>query len=234
MECMSDDTRNPPAPLIGVTGPDGGPRPAWHFTRLALCLAGARAVRLRASRADLPEPLDGLVIGGGDDIDPAMYAGDDTGRAPRDPKRDAFEKRMIEQAVEQGLPMLGICRGAQLINVVMGGDLHGDVRPMRRRTSNRRHLTARKVVKVRRGSRLGAITRRRAMRVNSLHEQAVRRLGRGLRVVSRDRDRIVQAIEGTGRQFVLGVQWHPEYLPCLRAQRRLFAGLVRAARKRSG
>ena len=188
-------------------------------------------MRLDASNPQPPRPLDGIVIGGGTDLDPALYAGIDDGKARRDARRDAFEKRAIEAALDRGIPLLGICRGAQLLNVVLGGNLHQDVRPLRRRTSNRRTPLPRKVALVEPGSRLHGLLECTRCRVNSLHHQAVDRLGEGVRVVARDLDDFVQAIELAGEAFVIGVQWHPEYLAYQRRQRRIFADLIVTARR---
>jgi len=217
-------------PLIGVTGPDHGVPLAWWFTRCSIAAAGGEAVRLNASNPDPPRALDGIVIGGGTDLDPALYSGMDDGKAPRDSRRDAFEKRMIEEALEKGIPLLGICRGAQLLNVVLGGSLHQDVRPMRRLTSNRRTPLPRKTAKIEVGSRLHAMLDVTLCKVNSLHHQAVDRLGDGLRVVAHDLDNLVQGIERTGEAVVFGVQWHPEYLFYQRRQRAIFSYVVAAAR----
>jgi len=189
-------------------------------------------VRLNASNPQSSRPLEGIVIGGGTDLDPTLYAGVDDGKARRDPRRDAFEKRMIEEALEEGIPLLGICRGAQLLNVVLGGNLHQDVRPMRRKTSNRRTPLPRKTALVEPGSRLHTLLECTRCRVNSLHHQAVDRLGEGLRTVARDLDDLIQGIELTGEAFVVGVQWHPEYLIYQRRQRRIFADLIASARHR--
>ena len=189
-------------------------------------------MRLDASNPDPPQPLEGIVIGGGTDLDPALYAGMDDGKARLDPRRDGFEKHMIEAALEKGIPLLGICRGAQLLNVVLGGNLHQDVRPMRRKTSNRRTPLPRKTALVEPESRLFTLLECTRCRVNSLHHQAVDRLGQGLRAVARDLDGLVQAIEIAGETFVIGVQWHPEYLVYQNRQRRIFVSLVAAARRR--
>jgi len=93
-------------PLIGVTGPDHGLPLAWWFTRWSVACAGGQAVRLNATNPDPPRALDGIIIGGGTDLDPALYSGMDDGKAPRDSRRDAFEKRMIEAAIED-LPFDG-------------------------------------------------------------------------------------------------------------------------------
>jgi putative glutamine amidotransferase len=216
--------------LIGVTGPDHGLPLAWWFTRWSIAWAGGEAVRLSASNENPPRPLDGIVIGGGTDIDPALYTGMDDGKAPRDVRRDAFEIKMIEAALEKGIPLLGICRGAQLLNVVLGGNLHQDVRPMRRLTSNRRTPLPRKTAIIELGSRLYAMLSATRCKVNSLHHQAIDRLGDGLRAVAHDLDDLVQAVERTGDTIVIGVQWHPEYLVYQRRQRRIFKHLVAAAR----
>lgn len=204
---------------------------AWWFTRWSIARAGGQALRLNASNPILPRGLDGIVIGGGTDLDPALYSGMDDGKAPRDARRDAFEKRTIETALDKGLPLLGICRGAQLLNVVLGGNLHQDVRPMRRETSNRRTPLPRKTAMVEHGSRLHAMLEATRLKVNSLHHQAVDRLGDGLRAVARDLDNLVQGIERAGEGFVIGVQWHPEYLFYQQRQRAVFAHLVAAARR---
>lgn len=219
------------APLIGVTGPDSRLPWAWWATRLAIHLAGGQALRLTPNsfRPHKRDKLQGLIIGGGDDIDAALY-GEDTGRAPADPKRDAFEIELIEHALQTQLPLLGICRGAQLINVVLGGSLHADIRPQRQHTSNRRTLLPRKTALGTGTGRLHHIMGQSRWRINSLHHQAVKRLGAKLDVVARDLDGFVQAIEYRGDHAILGVQWHPEYLPYLAGQRQIFRHLVALAK----
>lgn len=221
-------------PVIGITGPDRRVAWGWWFGSLAVRMAGGVPVRLTPAQARRVGPLDGVIIGGGDDIDPQLYAGDDPGTGHYDPQRDRFELAIIDAALKDGLPMLGICRGAQLINVAHGGDLFADLRPMRVRTGNRRLILPRKTLKIRRGTRLARLIGRPETRINSLHHQAVRRVGGDLKVSGRDLDGIVQAIEHPGRGFLLGTQWHPEYIPQRGVQRRLFRELVReAARRRS-
>ncbi len=217
------------APLIGVTGPAGWYHLAWRCARYALGRAGARVVRLTPRWSGALPRLDGLVVGGGDDIEPALYAGLDDGTARYDRERDRFEVRALEAALQRDLPVLGICRGAQLLNVVLGGNLHQDVRPMRRHTSNRRTVLARKTVIVEDETRVRACLGSTRVRVNSLHHQAIDRLGEGMQVAARDLDDRVQAVEATGEPFRVGVQWHPEYLAYQPRQRRLFEAVVRAA-----
>lgn len=213
-------------PRIGVTGNARRWAPAWWCTALALRLAGALPERISVRHAPSGQPLQGLVIGGGNDISPEHYGGVLDARVRLDPERDLLEIRWIRHALEAGLPLLGICRGAQLINVVAGGNLHPDLAKLRRVTSHRPSLLPRKPVALAPESMLARVCGRTRLRVNSLHHQAVHLCGEGLRVVARDRDAIVQAIESSEGAPVLGVQWHPEYLFVLPAQFRLFRWLA--------
>lgn len=221
-------------PLIGVTGPDRRGTAAWWCTRFALRRAGAEAVRVTPGQPVSLDELDGLVVGGGADIDPIHYLVDVPATPLRryDPGRDALELELLRGARRRDLPVLGICRGCQLLNVVRGGNLLQDLRPLRRRTSNRAMPLPLKTVTVERDSALERLTGRERLRVNSIHWQAVDRAGEGLRVVARDADGFAQAVEDGGARFALGVQWHPEYLPYLPEQLGLFRALVEAASTR--
>ncbi len=219
-------------PEIAVTGPDGHLAFAWWATRLAVFLSGGRAVRLTPSnfRKHQKEGFRAVIIGGGNDIDAEMYGGKNTGRSPIDEARDRFESEMVRYAVATHLPILGICRGAQLINVVLGGSLFADIRSMRRLTSNRRTPFPRKTALAEAEGILRRTIGSERWRINSLHSQAIERLGEGLRVVARDLDSFVQAFESYRYRWLVGVQWHPEYLLYLSGQLRIFRDLVAQAR----
>lgn len=220
-------------PRIGVTGAAKRFSPSWWCTRIALWLCGARPCRISVNHNVALRELDALVVGGGDDIHPELYGGELTGKEDYDRERDALEMRCLKLAIEDGIPILGICRGAQLLNVVLGGNLLGDVRKMRVRTSNRRQLLATKSVFVEPSSLLKTICNRDVLRVNSLHYQAVDRCGENVRITGRDHDNIVQAIEyippNSGKAGGIGVQWHPEYLFYLPSHFALFRWLARRA-----
>lgn len=218
-------------PLIAVTGPNrGGAMPRWCVA-VGVALAGGRTVQLAPGRPHSPEPYQGVVITGGHDVEPVLYAQQPKVLPHYDPARDALESRVIDDALARGLPLLGICRGAQLLNVRRGGDLNQDLRDRRRRTSNRRTILPLKTLLVERDSRLHGLVGQERVRINSLHNQGIDRLGDGLVVSGRDLDGIVQAVEDPRRRYLIGVQWHPEFLLPMTAQRALFADLVAASRE---
>jgi putative glutamine amidotransferase len=194
-----------------------------------LRLAGAIPERISVRHAPSGQPLDALIVGGGNDVGPEHYGGDLDAKVKADPERDRLEIRWIKHALDHGIPLLGICRGAQLINVVLGGTLHQDIRPLRRHTYNRPGLLPTKQVRLEPESALAEVCGSQRLRVNSLHHQAVKDPGEGLRVVGRDLDDIVQAIEHATGGTIIGVQWHPEYLFYLPSQFALFRWLLRRA-----
>ncbi|NNC55403.1 MAG: type 1 glutamine amidotransferase [Pseudomonadales bacterium] len=215
-------------PLVLVTGPDKRLRFGWWAARLMLFLTGLRAHYVTPQRPDIPPGVSGVLIGGGDDIDPTHYGLTGDAGAVYDAARDALEIEIIRNAIRCKVPVLGICRGAQLLNVVMGGNLHADIRPLRKRTPNRNSLFPIKSAKLEGESRLAAVMAKEKLWINSLHHQAVDKPGDGLRAVAFDADGFLQAVEHTGEAFLIGVQWHPEYLPYIASQRRLFRGFASA------
>lgn len=149
--------------------------------------------------------------------------------------RDEFEFACFEYARDHRLPVLGICRGAQLINIALGGRLFRDLAGFYEESPAIRSILPRKSVAIEANTRLHAIIGAGQCRVNALHRQAIdaARLGTDLRVAARETTGVVQAIEAVDASvFLIGVQWHPEYLPQHAAHRRLFSALVAAARRR--
>jgi len=175
----------------------------------------------------------GMLISGGDDIHPRLYGDQPAVGGRYDQERDTMEAKCIDFSLSTGLPLLGICRGHQLINTVMGGSLHISVRSMRVKTSNTRSLLPRKKVSVERTSRLGNILGKPRLRINSLHNQAIARVAEDLSAVAFDEDQIIQAVEAADGRAILGVQWHPEYLCFLPAQLKLFRWLTAEAKSRA-
>lgn len=212
-------------PLIGITGPARGAAGPRFCVSLAIRWSGGQPLQLRPGD-DIEQKLHGVVVTGGHDVHPTLYAEEPEVEPNYDQERDAFESAMIDQALDRGLPILGICRGAQLMNVRLGGSLFQDINPIRRLTSKRRSLLPLKTVTIDPDAELLAHWHDRRVRVNSLHNQAIKNLGDGLSVVARDQDNIIQAIENRNAPFLLGVQWHPEFLLYQSCQRWLFRRLV--------
>lgn len=218
---------------IGVTASTRGGRFMWAANRLAISRAGARAVRITPDRPYPIDQLDGLVIGGGDDIDGALYGSAAAAPTIRiDPERDKLELRVLDCAAKLGLPVLGICRGSQMINVYRGGTLHTDIYEVYEKAPRMRTVLPRKTILIEPDSRLRSILRQDKCRVNALHHQSIAQPGSGIRPVAHDKEGIVQAVEATDAPFLLGVQWHPEFLITDRHQQCLFRALVEAARRR--
>ena len=183
---------------------------------------------------DLVARLDGLVLSGGPDLSPAAYdAKPHPDLGMTEPALDAFEYAMVAEALRHGMPILGICRGAQAVNVALGGSLHqhlpevvGDAIGHRQSQDGRRPTHAEEVVP---GSLQAELLGGGPLAVNSFHHQAVDRLGNGLRVSARAPDGTIEAIEDRSRPFLLAVQWHAETLGDSEQRRPLFEGLVAAA-----
>ncbi|WP_281262045.1 gamma-glutamyl-gamma-aminobutyrate hydrolase family protein [Azospirillum thermophilum] len=135
-------------PLIGVTASVHGSRIAWWANRLALRRAGASAVRITAEAPYPIEDLDGLVVGGGDDIDAALYGETARPHIRIDPERDRLEMRALDCAAALGLPVLGICRGSQMINVHRGGSLHIDIHEVYEEAPHMRTVLPRKRIRI--------------------------------------------------------------------------------------
>jgi len=184
--------------------------------------------------APLVEHLAGLCVSGGPDIDPVAYGAEPhPNLGPVEPELDAFELAVVRRADALGIPVLGICRGSQVLNVARGGTLHQHVPDVsdgsvaHRQTASGRETTH--DVRIEPDSGLAEIVGSEDLDVNAFHHQAVDRLGRGLRAVAWAPDGIVEAIEGDGEALYLGVQWHVETLVHFPRHARLFEALVDAA-----
>ena len=197
----------------------------------AVSAAGGLPVHLpqHVDPAEYAGHLDGLLLAGGADVDPARYgAAPDPATGPLEGRRDEIELGFIGLAVAEDLPVLGICRGLQLLNVWAGGSLHQHV-PSHARYDLAPERTS-DVVAVVPGSRLATL-HGTEVRVNSLHHQTVDRVADGWIVTARSTDGTVEALEWSGHD-VIAVQWHPEMLPDA-ASDPLFTWLVDRAHERS-
>jgi gamma-glutamyl-gamma-aminobutyrate hydrolase PuuD len=226
-------------PLIGLTaGPDRA-RDGLEYARLrttyiqAVEAAGGLPVIVppladHASLVELLERLDGLLLPGGADIDPAEYGEPTRGSHPPNRPLDALELAAARWAVERDVPTLGICRGQQVINVALGGSLiqHLDGHAPEGARDLLHHA-----FRVAPDSRLSEVLGATDVEVNSHHHQAVKSLGEGLVPVAWADDGTVEAIEHPHRAWVLAVQFHPEDLVGHHtASERLFAAFVSACK----
>ncbi len=177
--------------------------------------------------AALLDRLDGICLSGGPDLDPHAYGAAErhVELGPTEPDIDTFELALARAADARGIPVLGICRGAQALNVARGGTLHQHV-PAHRQAEPATATTH--TVHVDAGSRLARLVGTTPLRVNSFHHQAVDTLGRGLQAVARAADGTIEGIEAPGARFVVGVQWHAEGLIGQPRHRALFEALVAA------
>jgi putative glutamine amidotransferase len=199
--------------------------------------AGGLALLLVPDPALVEDPdevldrIDGLMLAGGADVDPATYgAAPDPATVGTDPSRDAFEIALVRRALERDLPLLGICRGMQIVNVARGGTLHQDLPRLLGHEHHRRvpgtFDGADHDVRLLAGSLAARAAGEQQHATKSHHHQGVDRVGDGLRVTGRAQmDDLAEAIEEPGKRFALGVQWHPE----ADERSRLIAALVDAA-----
>lgn len=223
-------------PVIGITKPEAGDTLAFWAIKLAVWIAGGDPISLTARAPRDPRAIDGLIFGGGSDVYPKRYQGRPKQGYRYDLARGDMEASWAMAARKHDLPVLGICRGAQMLNVLAGGTLHADLSAFKaqRHSNVVVGLFKRYPIRVRRNSKLAAITRwPHEIRVNAIHSQAIGRLGAGLTVCAREPNGVIQAIEDRSRRFWIGAQFHAELLIYRGRFRRLFEALVKAATIRS-
>jgi len=180
------------------------------------------------------EGLHGLLLGGGGDICPRCYGYSPQAKLKHpDMRRDEFELQLTRAALAGELPVLGICRGAQVLGVALGGTLVQDI-PTEIGSAVQHSNGAFHFIRLAEDSLLHRILDQREVYVNSSHHQANLSLGDGVRAVAWSPDGVIEAIEVEERKFVLGVQWHPERMENDDVQVRLFHDFVAAAREHAG
>ncbi len=247
-----------PRPVIGLTTqtlhsidgiPTGLPA-SWVMNQryfLAAAQAGAIPWMIPLLDDDLETlrelylRLDGLLIPGGVDMDPRQY-GEEVRKecGNLDPARDTVELQLTKWAIEDGKPVLGLCRGLQVINVASGGSLWQDLPSQNPAfakhdffptTGFERDYLAH-AVDLKSGSRLQLMLDEPRVQVNSMHHQGIKRLGSALVASAVSDDGLIEAVEGQGAAFLVGVQWHPEVFEVAEHHAgQLFGGFIRAARE---
>lgn len=235
-----------PRPLIGIT--------ACH----ALTAEGLPAVRILRAYVtaiveaggapilippDLPEDgwrvlfdrLEGVLFSGGADIGLAHFNGEPHPSVEEEPVRDALELPLLRAAVDADKPLLGICRGFQVMNVALGGTLYTHILDQhpnalqhdRHKNHPRAYLAH--AVRIEEGTRLSEILDKPILEVNSLHHQGVKDLAPQLKAAAFAPDGLIEAAELPSHRFALAVQWHPEWMTTHEEMRRLFKAFVGAA-----
>jgi putative glutamine amidotransferase len=235
-------------PAVGITPDAEG---EGESARLFVKTAYAEAV-LRAGGLPLILPASGdmsvvdayldrvsavVVTGGAFDVPPEAYGETPReGLGPLKPARTLFETLVLQVALRRRLPLLGVCGGMQLLNVVLGGtlyqDLHHELPEAKEHEQRNTRSQPSHPVEVRDGSTLADVLGRGQLMVNSTHHQAISKLAPSLRVSATAPDGVVEAIESTEHPFALGVQWHPELLlQSMPLQLGLYRALVQKARE---
>lgn len=223
-------------PIIGITKPEDGDTLAFSAMKFAVWIAGGDPVKVTARAPRDPRSIDGLIFGGGADVYPKRYQGQPKEGYRYDLARGDMEASWALAARRHDLPVLGVCRGAQMLNVLAGGTLHGDLSEFK--TARARNpivrFFERYPIRIRYKSKLAELTQcAKRMTVNAIHSQAIDRLGAGLTVSAREPNGVIQGIEDPSQPFWVGVQFHPEFLIYRAPFRRLFRALVDAAAARA-
>ncbi len=237
------------APLIGITSENTENRygqPAIlslrTYIREVIKAGGIPLVIPSETPADLLKELfarlDGIILTGGDDIDPARFSGEKhPAIGTPDPIRDETEITLAQLAVANNKPLLGICRGLQLLNVALGGDLYThieDQHPEKKKHNYYpeypRDLISHPV-SIEENSKLFEIIGESKIDVNSLHHQGVKTLSPKLVATAYSPDGIIEAAEVPKHPFAIAVQWHPEWLPNQPASQALFKTFIEVASK---
>lgn len=221
-------------PKIGFTAPTYFD-PLSFAIALSVRLAGGAPIALTSKKPRYEEDIDGLILSGGIDIFPSHYEAEPKPLYRYDRGRDTLDMKWFEKADKTDMPLLGICRGTQVMNVARGGSLHLDVTKIHEEKAYPTHFLAyalyRKTIFVEPNTRLQTLMKRKMLRVNSMHKQAIDRIGSGYVVSSKEDNGIVQSIEDPSKKFFLGVQFHPELLIYRKPFRSLFEALIKACQK---
>lgn len=236
-------------PIIGITSDyNGGDRPEFGG-KIPTCFLRDRYVHAIEATGGIPlilpplkspsksarsilDRIDGLLLtGSGPDIDPKVYGERRRFRFKTvDPKRFSLERELVRHALKREMPILGICGGMQMLNVAAGGSLYQDIKgQIPKSMQHQRGGKPAHLIEVKEGTLLSKIMRENQLHVNSAHHQGVKQVAPGYIVNAEAPDGVIEGIEAVGYPFVLGVQWHPEFLNTEDRSATLFKAFLKMA-----
>ncbi|MFP4663869.1 MAG: gamma-glutamyl-gamma-aminobutyrate hydrolase family protein [Bacteroidales bacterium] len=223
-------------PVIGITrAPDKGFTLQFFMLQLSVFIAGGKPATLKVYEEEKARRIDGLLIGGGRDVYPAMYQQEAIPGNPYNRVQDDMESKWLYWAMKYNLPVMAICRGAQLMNVVKGGTIYHNLTAIFENADYPHSIWSynffRKKIHITTDSLLYKITGKDEIYVNSIHKRAIDKVGTGLKVTSREPNGIIQSIEDPSHRFFIGMQFHPERLLYLKKFRKIFRFFVKTAGK---
>ncbi|HBT20775.1 MAG TPA: peptidase C26 [Peptococcaceae bacterium] len=212
-----------------------------YYVRVIECSSGIPFILPVITHDDLidkySEILDGLLLTGGVDVDPLFFGEQPRGTREITPERDVFEMKIVRKFMALNKPILGICRGMQVLNIAAEGSIFQDINDevpgviKHMQEAPRWHPTH--TIEIVPGTKLGKIYKKSKINVNTFHHQAVKEAAPGFCISALAADGIIEAIESSKHKFVIGVQWHPEHLAFWdKASLRLFKAFIEASSSR--
>ncbi|ASQ45925.1 gamma-glutamyl-gamma-aminobutyrate hydrolase family protein [Legionella clemsonensis] len=222
-------------PVIAITYSNNQSKIVIGAIKLAIWLSGGTCLCVNTRQNQDNFNYDGLLLCGGVDITPDLYGSSKKANYLYDFERDKLELKHLFYAERHNLPVLGICRGCQLMNVYRKGTLYTDIEKVFEEAQYPSHLLGylffRKQIQINPRSLLFKITRKISLKVNSIHKQSIFNLGHNLKIGAIEKNNIIQSIEDPSKKFFLGVQFHPEFLIYKISFLNLFKEFVNSTRR---